>query len=197
MRRLIAVLLVLAVSACGTTSAIQPVGIQAATPVAGGATAAATVAHNPYRDYNRVAVLDFNNATGSSEASDSFATRMFADMIAAEIKKRGSFAEITREKPEGESLVISGDITRYDEGSAALRLLIGLGAGSSYFDAMVRLTDNVSGAELGVVTVDKNSWGLGGALASAQTTQSFMEGAAESIAEDLQKLKAGEQPKSD
>ncbi len=84
------------------------------------------------------------------------------------------------------------EITRLKKGSAAARLLIGFGAGSSYFDATVRVRDGASGADYGTIMVDKNSWALGGGLASAQSVESFMEGAAKKVAGELQAAGLGE-----
>jgi uncharacterized NAD-dependent epimerase/dehydratase family protein len=66
-----------------------------------------------------------------------------------------------------------------------------MGAGSSYFDATTALADAETGASLGLVTTDKNSWALGGGIAAGQTVQSFMQGAAEKIAKELKERKKG------
>jgi Domain of unknown function (DUF4410) len=87
--------------------------------------------------------------------------------------------------------VVSGHITRLTEGNATLRLLIGMGAGSSYFDASTDLADAESGTDLGQVATDRNSWVLGGGIAAGQTVQTFMEGAADKIAADLREGKVG------
>jgi hypothetical protein len=70
------------------------------------------------------------------------------------------------------------------EGNVALRLLVGMGAGSSYFDANIRLIDGASGATLSTTKVDKNSWGLGGGIAASQTVESFMNQGAKAVAKD-------------
>ncbi len=87
------------------------------------------------------------------------------------------------------SLIIFGEIVRYVEGNAALRLMIGLGAGSSYFDANVKITNSDSNVLLGEIIVDKNSWVLGGGIASGQTIDSFMVEASEKIADEIKKAK--------
>ena len=87
------------------------------------------------------------------------------------------------------SVVISGAITKYDEGNATLRWLIGFGAGSSHFDANVKITDSVSNNELGAIVVDKHSWAGGGIMASAQTPEGFMDGAAKKIAQEVANTK--------
>jgi hypothetical protein len=53
----------------------------------------------------------------------------------------------------------------------------------------VDLSDNATGENLGQVVVDKNSWGLGGAIAASQNVEGFMQGAAERIATELAKSK--------
>lgn len=67
------------------------------------------------------------------------------------------------------------------EGSAALRFWVGLGAGNSYFDATTEFRD-ADGRMLGRILTDKNSWGLGGAIAAGQTPETFMNSAAQKIA---------------
>jgi hypothetical protein len=42
---------------------------------------------------------------------------------------------------------------------------------------------------LGTVSIDKNSWALGGAIASAQSVETFMQGAAKKIATELESAK--------
>ena len=59
-----------------------------------------------------------------------------------------------------------------------------MGAGSSYFDANVRLTDGATGRALTTLKVDKNSWGMGGGIAATQTVESFMNQGAKAVAKD-------------
>lgn len=78
--------------------------------------------------------------------------------------------------------MIGGEVTRFVEGNAALRLIVGMGAGSSYFDATIRISDGGNGAAINALKADKNSWGLGGSLAAAQTVDTFMSEAAKKTA---------------
>jgi len=147
--------------------------------------------------FEQVVVLDFTDETSTKTSDESeeaehdeavrIAGRLFADKIAAELKKKGIFKEVTRTETEGGALVIGGAITRYQEGNAAVRFLIGLGAGSSYFDATVNFINDADGATLGVMKVDKNSWVLGGGLAATQTVESYMNEAARKVAAELEK----------
>jgi hypothetical protein len=169
------------VSGCGSTSNMKPV-------------AGADI--RSLQKYNRVCVLAIGNKTSSQpEAGSEYMQsqgRRFADLIALEVEKKAVFEKVAHvAAPQPGSLVIQGDITRCVEGSAAMRLLVGLGAGSSYFDATVQFADADTGQQLGEITVDKNSWVLGGGIASTQTVEEFMEGAAKKIAEQAARAKNG------
>ncbi|MDT8409275.1 MAG: DUF4410 domain-containing protein [Wenzhouxiangellaceae bacterium] len=146
-------------------------------------------------------VLDFADHTNKSglkaekrivyEAKTSTATRMFADLIAAEIRKTSAFAEVLCEPTEAPAVRVSGTIIVYKEGNAAARALVGMGVGSSYFDAEVLFSDLSSSQQLAEVRLDKNSWALGGGLAAGQTVEHFMQGAAKKIARELAEAKVG------
>jgi uncharacterized protein DUF4410 len=113
----------------------------------------------------------------------------FADRIAFEIKSKGRFASVGRDtKPDANTLVIDGVITKYHEGNPMLRAFIGMGAGSAFFEADVYFRDS-KGNIIGKIKADKNSWALGGGLAAAQNPTMFMNGAAEKIAEEAVKLR--------
>ncbi len=88
-------------------------------------------------------------------------------------------------KPDGSTLVVSGVITRFVEGNAALRLLVGMGAGSSYFDADIQVTDGGTNTSVTSLHADKNSWGLGGGIAASQTVDTFMKEAAKKTAAEV------------
>jgi len=161
-------------AACGSTSSIQD--------KEGGITKIDLSA------YENVVVLDFTDATKKNNLP-AFAGRNFADRIAASIKEKGVFNKVSREPLTDKSIVVSGAITKYNEGSGTLRLLIGFGAGSSYFDADVHITDSATQQEFGKIVVDKQSWILGGIAASTQTVDGFMDGAAKKIAKELSESK--------
>jgi hypothetical protein len=144
--------------------------------------------------YSRVSVLDFADKTNGKSPGDKMREqgRHFSDLIALELNRTKAFEAVERaDAPRAGSLTVSGDITKCVEGNAALRAWIGFGAGSSYFDAIVRCSDADTGQPLGEIVVDKNSWVLGGGLAQGQTVQTFMEGAAKKVADQLSKAKAG------
>lgn len=146
-----------------------------------------------FSGYPRVAVGSFGSRPAVDvpaarravyEAEVKAAGQRFATMVVSELRRYGIAADVVRERPAS-ALYIEGDITRYKDGNAALRFLIGFGAGSSYFDATVRFVDGDSGRQLGSISVDKNSWPLGGLVAAAQDADSHMQGAAAKIAEQV------------
>lgn len=149
--------------------------------------------------YKKVVVRDFTDKTIAPEKPEKReenkllmkrATRDFADIIAIELKKTGAFAEVNREgNPDAETVVVEGAISKFERGNTTARLFVGLGAGSSYLDAVVEVRNAATGALLGSVVVNKNSWGGGGALAAGQTAEGFMEEAAKRISEEISKAK--------
>jgi len=139
--------------------------------------------------YSKVLVKDFSATVMDRKNQIGSAKKYFPDRIAQEINKTGRFASVKRSgKADAKTLVIDGVVTRYQEGNAALRLLVGMGAGSSYFDSTVNFHNGLNGKPIGSIKVDKNSWGLGGGLAAGQTPTTYMDGAAKKIAKEAVQL---------
>ncbi len=190
-------MLAMLLAGCGTTTNIQPSPQpgDAAVPVPQGAPAA------DFSAYDSVVVLDFVAATDKAKIKPdklqsytdtlNTAVRTFADLIAQKIRETGAFNEVARGPTTGNALTVTGRITRLVEGSAGLRFFIGMGAGSSYFDATIDLADAETNVNLGQIVTDKNSWALGGGLAAMQTVESFMKGAANKVATQLRDAKTG------
>ena len=183
--------IILIISACGTTSGmkapVETTGKEVSTSLA---------------RFDNVVVLDFRDQASANmkkltadELAEykrqlMIACTRFSDLIATEIRETDQFATVSRSEQElPDAILISGDITRFKEGSGGLRLWIGFGAGGSYFDATVTFTDLATGEVLGTMSIDKNSWALGGAIASAQTVETFMQSAAKKIAMELESAK--------
>ncbi len=59
-----------------------------------------------------------------------------------------------------------------------------MGAGSSYLDGEAVFRDATTNKAVGRIVIDKNSWPLGGAIASMQTAERFAEGAAGQVASE-------------
>jgi hypothetical protein len=163
------VLLVGALTSCGTVSSSSE----------------ATGTAYTGKKFQRVLVQDFTHTITDDDGTTPVAARKFSDKIAAAIRAKNPSASVSRAGRAGPgTLVVGGEVTRYVEGNAALRFLVGMGAGSSYFDANVRLTDGATGKTLSTLKVDKNSWGMGGAMASAQNVDSFMDQGAKATAKE-------------
>ncbi|HEV3393254.1 MAG TPA: DUF4410 domain-containing protein [Chthoniobacterales bacterium] len=172
---LVAATALLSLAGCGSTSSLQNQQGQAV---------AAT------RKFTKVTVQTFKlqledkEPEMNSEKSPAY----FADRIVFEIKSKGRFASVGRDtKPDANTLVIDGVITKYHEGNPMLRALIGMGAGSAFFEADIYFRDS-KGAVIGKIKADRNSWALGGGVAAAQNPTMFMNGAADKIAEEAAKV---------
>ncbi|MGJ8695599.1 MAG: DUF4410 domain-containing protein [Verrucomicrobiaceae bacterium] len=152
---------------CGTTSSLPK------------------TANESGKKYSKVVVRDFQNQVSDLgvQSKVAIAQKTFADMIVSEVSKTGKFAKVSRSgKVDDQTLLISGAITEYDDGNAALRLMIGFSAGNSNFNSTVQFSDK--SGPLGTVNVDKNSWALGGLAAATQTAESFIPGAAKRVAKE-------------
>lgn len=169
---ILAALVTIIFTACGSTSSLQGPHGTAVTPA---------------RKFSKVTIQDFKVSV-PEHADEASSTRVsFPDLIASEIKKTRRFSTVVRNaKPDSNTLVIDGVVTKYDEGSASKRFFLGMGFGMSFLEASVEFRDS-KGVRLGSIKVDKNSWPLGGGLATGQNPHSFMSGAADKIAEEAVK----------
>ncbi|RYG59753.1 MAG: DUF4410 domain-containing protein [Alphaproteobacteria bacterium] len=186
MRRVLGLgLVATALVACGSTSDLSAVNNGINNNVAG------TQQPLSFAQYDRVVVREFANKTGDESEATNLGVNKFGMYIASNLKSNTSFKEVIMEA-KGQNvplttstLIVDGAVTRYTEGNKALRLLVGMGAGSSYFDADVNVRDATSGATIAQSKVDLNSWGLGGSIAMSQTVDSFMMSAASEVASDV------------
>lgn len=157
----------IALSSCGSVSDFQP---ETTAPVG--------------KQYHKVLVRDFAHTVSDDDGTTPVAARKFSNEISYAIQRETPNVSVSRNgKPGPDTLVIGGEVTRYMEGNAALRAMVGMGAGSSYFDANVRFYDGGSGKSLGTIKVDKNSWAGGGLIAATQTVDSYMKEGAKKTAE--------------
>ena len=160
-------------TSCGVTSSVKPTeGV-----AVGG------------KKYSKVVVRDFAYRGAADEARGPASAQSFPNSISSEVNKTGAYTSVARGgKTDANTLVIEGEVTRFVEGNAALRALVGLGAGSSYFDADVRFLDGANGKVVGTMKADQNSWVLGGGLAAGQTVETFMNGAAKKVGQESVKF---------
>ena len=165
-----ALLCCLFLAACGTTTPLQTTNLSSV------------------RKFSKVMVQDFTSSVAEPGPGVATAKTYFPDRIAEEIRNTGAFSTVGRNrKPDANTLVITGNITQFEEGNSTLRLFVGMGAGSAFFESNVAFRNGGDG-QIGTIKVDKNSWALGGGLAAAQNPTMFMNGAAEKIAEEAKKL---------
>lgn len=178
MKKLIIASLALILTGCGTTSNLK--------------NSKEPTMQLKLHDYNTVIVNDFTDGVTKEKNDPKIKTqgKIFADMIANDLLSKKSFASIERNAERCDhAILIDGEITEYKEGNATARLLIGLGAGSSHFDVTVNIRDYTSKELLGVIKVDKMSWGLGGALAAIQDVTSHMKSSSEKISTQISNSK--------
>jgi hypothetical protein len=179
MHIIIAILLALSLTACGTTSQVHH---QSATQA-------------DLSAYDVVVVDTFTNGTKGKLNLASFQKieTQFADVLAAQIKRFGVFSVVRvgsfPDDAAQKAIRISGSILDYDHGNKMARLLLGLGAGSAYFKADVHLSDYTTNAVLTDIHVTRNSWPLGGAVAASQTADTLLVDAATVIATNLARAK--------
>ncbi|MEM7220754.1 MAG: DUF4410 domain-containing protein [Pseudomonadota bacterium] len=172
MKPILTAFCVLALTACGSTGPIKP---------AEGEEGAQSL---DFSSYDQVIVRAFADGTKKQNMPET-AGRLFADIIAAEVRSTGEFESVQVDDGEGRAIVIGGDVTRYARGNGAMKFLVGLGAGSTHFEAEVTFVDSETGETLGNLSVDKNSWALGGAIAASQSVEDFMTAAARKIAKEM------------
>ncbi len=191
-------LLAVGLTACGGTSNLQsPTGVETALDLS----QYQTVVVGEFADRATQTKKFKANEKGQEKKAEYVgqvrtASGTFSEYLVEAIKSSGAFTEVRRgdSADEGE-LFLTGDITRFARGNAAAKFLIGLGAGSTYFDAVVRLHDGANDGALGQIVVDKNSWALGGVISATQNVESFMRGGAKKTADQLYTAKTGLEPR--
>jgi hypothetical protein len=159
-------------NSCGTVSNLSSSNAQTSAPAAG---------------YTKVIVKDFSQSVADYKVRSKveMAQKTLSDNIASEITKTGKFAQVSRSgTPDASTLLIGGNIDKFNDGNAAMRLMIGFGAGSSEFDATAVFTDGKSGKSLGTIVADKSSWALGGGIAATQDAESFIPSVSKHIAKE-------------
>jgi hypothetical protein len=179
----------LAASGCGTLGKLET----------------ADAAPRTIADYDRVIVADFavndtrpakDEAQAAERAANIEAGRhAFAAAIAEEIRATGAFSEVAQAKMVAPALQITGTVDLWEPGNVAARSLVGF-VGKSEFSATVVFSDLETGAELGRVVSDRNSWPLpiGASTNVVQSVDFLMKQAAKRVAAELAKAKGVEVP---
>lgn len=142
----------------------------------------------PTRTFSKVSVQDFTVSVFKRAEQARSARVVFPDFIVTELQKTGRFSSVARNaEPDVNTLVISGIVTRYDEGNVQKRFWLGMGFGRAFLEADVEFRDN-KGVEIGKIKVDKKSWPLGGEMVASQDPHGFMYGAAGKIAKETTRM---------
>jgi hypothetical protein len=186
MKKLAFVTLILILSGCGSTSQMR--NTQKLDNNQSSNKSKNVISRPDLSKYTYVIVNDFGDGVSKSHDNPNIISQgtKFADLIASSIKSKNLFDKIERNANSTESaLLIDGNITQYEEGNPALRTLIGLGAGSSHFDAKVNFKDNITKELLAEIDVDQMSWALGGIMAGSQDVKSHMNSSAKKIADEV------------
>jgi hypothetical protein len=175
MKKLSLIILLLILTSCGSTSQMR--------------NAQKMDAPRPdLSSYHTIIINDFSDGVSKDQKDAKIIEggKRFADMIATEIKSKNAFNKVERNiESTDDALLIDGKITQYEEGNPAMRAMIGLGAGSSHFDAEVFFKDNKTKKILSDIKVDQMSWALGGIMAATQDVKSHMMAASTKIASEL------------
>jgi hypothetical protein len=145
------------------------------------------------RQYDRVAVeplidaVPFKNRDPAVEAkirkTIADAGVAFADSLVRRLAETGKFEAVGRAPTEGATLLIGGQVVKYDPGNAIARYS-GV-FGRSRFGARIELKDAASGKLLGHIDVDVASSLIPGAVNVIQSVGQFMEGSAIRVRDEI------------
>jgi hypothetical protein len=111
----------------------------------------------PTVPYQVAVVKGFGYKEESPNARGKQLSNEFASVLAEEIQNVGKFSKVTTASESGRALRIEGDVTYLEEGNNALRIGIGMGAGSAHFNCTGRFVDNSTGKLLGTFEVERSS----------------------------------------
>lgn len=134
--------------------------------------------------YNTIAINDFSNATNKEEVDD-IAKTNFPNKLFKKLSESSLFDSVKRNNRNRDSLIISGKITKYEEGNMFLRALVGFGAGRSYFYSDIDLIDGYTYQKIGTIEVRRKSWLLGGYISGSQTPEVLMIDSASDIVDKI------------
>ncbi|WP_341758410.1 DUF4410 domain-containing protein [Candidatus Tisiphia endosymbiont of Ditula angustiorana] len=144
MKNIIFLILTIMLSSCGSTSSIR--------------NAQPSESRVDFSSYDYIIINDFEDGTSKSSDDPHVISegKRFADMIASSIKSKKLFDKVQRNVDSTDrAILIDGKITKYSEGNAVMRTLIGFGAGSSRFDAKINIKDNETKKLLGILLVNE------------------------------------------
>lgn len=107
---------------------------------------------------------------------------LYSKRIAEELRKRGYAAEAV-DAPVKSGIVITGKVSRVEHGSAAARMLVGMGSGSANLYTNFRVEDRAQAKVLSRFEVIATSGGRGGLTAAGSFLDGHLTDGAEKVAE--------------
>lgn len=170
MLKIIFFISLLILQSCGSVSSIRPTNTNGSVDIS---------------SYNKIVINNFTNQTSNNEVDD-IAKSNFPNKLFNKLSESSLFKSVQRNKKSYDSLIISGNITKYEEGDVFLRTLVGFGAGRAYFYSDVDLIDGNTYKKIGTIEVRRKSWLLGGYISGSQTPEVLMK---DSVADIVKKIK--------
>lgn len=117
--------------------------------------------------------------------------------VKGQLKKEAAFTEVLDKVPldakDDQTVLLDGEVVEFREGSRALQLFVGWGAGASKVSVAFRVS-TVNGQQIAAFSAKRSyagGFGIGGA--SFVSMESLIERVAEDIVTTLSKWKRGEQ----
>lgn len=150
-----------------------------------------------FSQYDKIIVLDFKNKTNLPTPIDKekiLITQSFADKIYHHLSESANFSDINLIKTKSKkfikrkNLVISGDITKSDNGDDILRGIFGI-FGRSRLDAKISFMDGGSKKIVAQIDVSKVSLAYGLFVAAHQDLEYLIEVSAKDVADKIKNLK--------
>lgn len=111
----------------------------------------------PSAPYQVAVVKGFAYKVEEPSARGAELAKEFSSVLSEEIQNVGKFSKVTTSPQSGRALRIEGDVTYLEEGNSALRIGVGMGAGSAHFNCTARFIDNSTGKLLGTFEVERSS----------------------------------------
>lgn len=106
----------------------------------------------------------------------------FNKALVAQLKRHGFKSKAVNEKPKS-GIVLSGNVTRFEHGSAAARIFVGMGAGSSNLYTDFKLTDSTNEKVLSIFEIIATSGGNSGLQSAGGYIKAHINDGAERAAE--------------
>lgn len=147
--------------------------------------------------YERVVIMDFDNKTGKAIFIDQNKTpinQSFPDKIYHQLHSSPEFADINLIKTKSANfiskgnLVITGEITKADDGNDVLRGIFGLW-GRSRLTANIDFIDGNTKKSIAQIEIKKASLAFGLFISANQNLEYLIQDSANNVSDKIKKLK--------